>query len=101
MNPINSNNWMKNNMNKFIMDYFSIFKGIYNRRVSRDIIRLKEYFSLKIILKQGNLALNLKTKEKLKTELNRITKKDFNFIKKIFISETIFFGNEILRNFRN
>ena len=97
MNLINNNNnWMKKNMNRFIMDYFSTFKGNYNIRVSRDIIRLGEYFSLKIILKQGNLTLNLETKEKLKTELNRITKKDFHFIKNIFISKTIFFGNEII-----
>ena len=95
MDQINNNNWMKNNMTEFIMNYFSAFKGNYHSRVSKDIIGLKEYFSFKVILKEGNLTLNLETKEKLKNSLKRKTKKDFNMIKNIFISKTIFFGNEI------
>ena len=40
--------------------------------------------------------MNLETKEKLKNELKRRTKKDFNLIKNIFIVKTNFFGNEII-----
>ena len=65
-NKVNNNNWMKNNMSEYIMNYFSSFKGNYNKRVSYDIIRLREYFALKVIIKNGNLTLNLETKEKLK-----------------------------------
>ena len=96
INQVNNNNWMKNNMTEYIMNYFSDFKGNYNERVSRDIIRLKEYFALKVIIKKGNLTLNLETKKKLKNELKRKTKKDFNLIKNIFIVKTNFFGNEII-----
>ena len=67
----NNNNWMKKNMSEFIMKYFSTFKGNYNERVKRDIIRLKQYFSLKVIIKEGNLTLNLEAKEKLKNELKK------------------------------
>ena len=95
-NKVSNNNWMKNNMTEYIMNYFSSFKGNYNKRVSYDIIRLREYFALKVIIKNGNLTLNLETKEKLKKELKRKTKKDFNLIKNIFITETGFFGNEIV-----
>ena len=96
MNLLNNNNWMKKDVDEFIMNYFSCFKGNYNERVSNDIITLKKYFSLKVILKKGNLSLNLETKEKLKNALKNNTKKNFNLIKNIFISETIFFGNEII-----
>ena len=92
----NNNNWMKKNMTEFIINYFSSFKGNYNKRVSEDIITLKKYFSFKVIIKKGNLTLNLETKEKLKNELKINTQKDFNLIKNIFISKTIFFGNEIV-----
>ena len=90
INQVNNNNWMKKNMTEYIMNYFSDFKGNYNERVSRDIIKLREYFALKVIIKKGNLTLNLETKEKLKNELKRKTKKDFNLIKNIFIVETSF-----------
>ena len=80
-------------MTEFIMNYFSSFKGNYNKRVSEDIITLKKYFSFKVIIKKGNLTLNLETKEKLKNELKINTQKNFNLIKNIFISKTIFFGN--------
>ena len=74
-NNYNNNNWMKKNMTDFIMKYFSTFKGNYNERVKRDIIRLKQYFSLKVIIKEGNLTLNLEAKEKLKNELKKQHKK--------------------------
>ena len=78
------------------MKYFSTFKGNYNERVKRDIIRLKQYFSLKVIIKEGNLTLNLEAKEKLKNALKKTTEKDFNLVKNIFIFQTMFFGNEII-----
>ncbi len=92
----NNNNWIQKNKTELLNNYLSVFNGVYDKVVKSEINFLKNYLSLKIILKEGNLTLNLETKEKLRRSLKGYTGKDFGLLKNIFISKTVFFGNEII-----
>lgn len=96
INKINDNNWFKKNKTEFLKNYISIFNGYSNRIIERDINYIKQYLDLKILVKDGNMTLNLETKEKLKNELFKITKKNFSLLKNIYILKTINFGNQMI-----
>jgi hypothetical protein len=95
-NLISNNIWFKKNLTAFLNDYLSVFKGNYNEIVKRDIFFIKKYFSLKVINKNENSTLNFEAKELLKQELQNLTKKNFSFLKNIFIKKTINFGNQMI-----
>ena len=92
----NNNNWIQKNKTELLNNYLTVFNGVYDKVVKNEINFLKNYLSLKVILKEGNLSLNLETKEQLRRSLKGYTGKDFGLLKNIFISKTVFFGNEII-----
>ena len=91
----NNNNWIKKNMTEYINNYLSVFKGDY-KNAKTDIDYIEKYLPLKVIIKEGNLTLNLETIEELKKELKRKTRKDFGLVRNIFITDTVKFGNQII-----
>ena len=93
---MNNNNWIKKNVTEFINNYLSILKRFKDAAVLREIKRLKEYLSLKVIIKGGNTTLNFQTKEYLIKSLNEKSKKNFSLVKNIFITEKLKFGNLIV-----
>ena len=93
---IYNNNWIKKDMTEFINKYLSNFKGSNDSQVLRDNSFIKEYFSLKVMLKEENSTLNLETIKELKKELKRRTNKNFSFVKNIYITRRIYFGNLIM-----
>ena len=94
-NKNNNNNWIKKNMTEFINNYFSIFKNKNDSGVLTQYNYLKEYLSLKVMIK-GNSTLNLQTKEKLIKKLSEKTKKNFSLIKNVFMTDGLNFGNLIV-----
>ena len=92
---MNNNNWIKKNMTEFINNYFSIFKNKNDSGVLTQYNYLKEYLSLKVMIK-GNSTLNLQTKEKLIQKLSEQTKKNFSLVKNVFMTDGLNFGNLIV-----
>ena len=93
---MNNNNWIKKNITKFINNYFFLFKNNNDTAVLLDHKYVEEYLSLKVIIKEGNLTLNLETKEELKKEIERRANKNFSYIKNLFIEDINNFGNRII-----
>ena len=93
---MNNNNWIKKNITEFINNYFFLLKDINDTEVLLDHKYVEEYLPLKVIIKEGNLTLNLETKEELKKEIERRANKNFSSIKNLFIKDINNFGNRII-----
>ena len=86
----------KKNSTEIINKYISIFKGYNNKTIEKDKENLKYYLNLKVLTKEENSTLNLKTKEQLRQELSKITNKNFSLLKNVFISHKVNFGNMLI-----
>ena len=95
-NLSNNNIWFKKNLTEFLNNYLSVFNGIYNEDIEREIFFIKNYFSLKVIDEEQNSYLDIEVKRNLSKALKNITKKNIRLLKNIFIEKTINFGNQII-----
>ena len=91
-----NNDWIKGNKTEILENYISNFKVNFSRKVKLHIERLKEIFSLKVMLKDENSPLNIELKNNLINKLSQRFKKNITFVKNIFITQICNFGNRMV-----
>ena len=90
------NDWIKGNKTKILEKYISNFKGNLGKETNLDIKRLKDLFSLKVMLKDENSTLNIELKNNLRDKLSKRFKKNIKLVKNIFITHICYFGNRMV-----
>ena len=90
-----NNDWIKNKT-EFINYFMPDINGENKEILMNQLDRIKNYLSLKVLLKDENCSLNLEAKENLKLELEHKFNKNFSLVKNIFIKYTFSFGNQII-----
>ena len=92
-----NNNWIRLNATEIFKKYLTIFQETDDKDVKIHFDRLKDCFSLKVIYDNKNTSsFTIDDKLKLINKFKQKYKKNFNYVKNIFIDDAFNFGNRII-----